>query len=613
MLWVGTWEGGVNRYDSLSDSFIHYDVDEQILGRNVADEIFEDRQNRLWIGTSRKGPMVLNRETGTFQAYPMRKDTLNLRSSYITSITQTDDGSIWFGTGGNGLICYNEKENRYTRYTKEDGLPHNTIAGIRQDRSGCLWISTELGLSKLDIDSQTFTNFDKTDGLRSNVFNTGAVCQTSTGMLLFGSIDGVTYFDPEQIVLDRAIPPIVITRMSLFNQPVEVGKKYDDYVILPSPVSQLESIKVSHKHFVLSFEFAALNFVMPFKNQYAYRLSGFETQWNYTSADRRFATYTNLKPGKYELEVKGSNSDGIWNEKGARLAIEVVPPFWQRIWFRTAAILFVIFAFILIYKLRTQSLKKHTEKLESLVEERSHKLEVAQKQLLLQERMAALGQIIATVAHEIRNPLGTIRASVFSIGDARKKNDDERLSRALSLAERNVSRCDNIISELLDFTRNRELHLKKVDLDTWLKRLLSELTIPETVQLKTMFKSEMLITIDTEDIRRAIINIVENAIQAMDSQIGHDEISEKKIHISSETKGNQVLITIKDTGPGIHKEDFEKIFEPLYSTKPYGIGLGLPIVRKIMKQHQGGFDIQSEWGAGTTAVLWFPLPEKQLN
>ena len=608
-LWVGTWEGGLNRYDPDSDSFIRYNVDEQTLGRNVANEIFEDNQHRLWVGTSRRGPMVLNRETSTFQAYPIGKDTLNLRSSYITSIIQTNDGSIWFGTGGNGLICYDEGGNRYTLFTKENGLPHNTIAAIQQDKSGSLWISTELGLSKLNIENGIFTNFDKTDGLSSNVFNMGAVCQTSTNMLFFGGIDGVTYFDPDQIVLDDAVPPVVITQLSLFNQPVEVGKSYDDYVILPSPISQLESIQVSHKHVVLSFEFAALNFVMPFKNQYAYRLTGFETQWNYTSADRRFATYTNLQPGKYELEVKGSNSDGIWNDKGTHLFIEVVPPFWQRIWFRIATVLFVIFVFVLLYKVRTQSLKKRNEKLESLVEERSHKLEAAQKQLLLQERMAALGQIIATVAHEVRNPLGTIRASVFSIGEARKKNDDERLKRALSLAERNVSRCDNIISELLDFTRNRELHLKKVDLDTWLKRLLSELEVPETIQVETTFKSEMLITVDTEDVRRAIINVVENAIQAMDGQSSHDGVHERRIHISTKTEDGRVLISIQDTGPGIHEEELEKIFEPLYSTKPYGIGLGLPIVRKIMKQHRGGFEIQSQWGSGTIAVLWLPLSD----
>lgn len=612
-LWVGTWEGGLNRYNRETNTFTRYPVDDRVFGRNVVIEIYEDRENRLWVGTSRIGPMILDRETGVLHHYPVEKDTLDLYSSMITSIFQSSDGAFWFGTGGNGLIRCDEKTKVCRRYGVEDGLPHNSVSSLREDQAGNLWIATEYGISKLDVSGNQFFNFDKQDGLRSNVYNMGAVATTSRGELAFGSIEGLTYFHPEEILIDTVAPPVVISNLLLFNQPVQIGQAYSGYVILPSSISELENIQLSYKHFALSFEFAALHYVMPFKNRYAYRLKGFESQWNYTTADRRFATYTNLKPGKYTFEVKGANSDGFWNETGTRLNIQVVPPFWQRWWFRAAMVAMLIIMILCIVHTRTRFHKIRANQLEILVNERTQKLESAQKQLLLQERMAALGQVIATVAHEIRNPLGTVRSAIFSIGETAGRCDETRLNRALSLAERNIIRCDNILTELLDFTRNKDLKLKKIDLDTWLKRLLVEQEFPKNVKLEMDLQSEMICEVSTEDLRRAVINVINNAVQAMAETSLPEGRDHDLLRVETYAEHGRIHVVVIDSGPGIKKEELDKIFEPLYSTKPFGIGLGLSIVRKIMQQHQGGFELKSEAGQGTTADLWIPYSTEKYS
>ncbi len=254
-------------------------------------------------------------------------------------------------------------------------------------------------------------------------------------------------------------------------------------------------------------------------------------------------------------------------------------------------------------KLMDEELAKYRQHLEELVRERTRELEEAHEQLIRKERLAALGQLTATVAHEIRNPLGTVKTSIFSIGDALERNEPDRIDRALTLAERNIQRCDGIITELLDYTRKWVMKPDSVTIDRWLNDLLDEQEIPEGIECRRELHADLVLPISREHLRRAVVNVITNALQAMQEE----ETTGNSLTIESAVADGRLEIRIIDTGPGIVKEYLDKVFEPLFSTKGFGIGLGLPIVRDIMEKHGGGIEIRSELGKGTTVILWLPM------
>jgi signal transduction histidine kinase len=250
-----------------------------------------------------------------------------------------------------------------------------------------------------------------------------------------------------------------------------------------------------------------------------------------------------------------------------------------------------------------EELREYREHLEILVRQRTQELEEAQAQLIRKERLSALGQLAATVAHEIRNPLATIRTSVFMIGDAIERNEMGRIDRAIELTERNITRCDMIITELLDYTRERDLHVKPTDIDCWLEKLLSEHVIPEEIICTKDFRTGISTPIDGEYLRRAIINVLDNAIDAL-----RDENSQgNQLTVSTHVLENRLEIRFSDNGCGIPEDQVEKLFEPLFSTKSFGVGLGMSIVKNVIEQHGGGIEIQSTESKGTTITLWLPL------
>ena len=248
---------------------------------------------------------------------------------------------------------------------------------------------------------------------------------------------------------------------------------------------------------------------------------------------------------------------------------------------------------------------KHREHLEDLVSERTRELRDAQSELVRKERLATLGQLTATVSHELRNPLGAMRPSVYILNRYCDK-DDQRINKALAVVDRNIDRCDRIIDELLDFTRITDMELHPTKINEWLESVIDEQKIPEGIQLEKDFSlNDIELSVDSNRLRRAVINVMDNACQAMmdDSQQLKDR---KNIRLSITTKNNEqrVDIAISDTGVGMSKEVLEKMFEPLFSTKVFGVGLGMATVKQIMEQHDGGIEINSQENIGTTVTLW---------
>ncbi|QHV97460.1 two-component regulator propeller domain-containing protein [Spirosoma endbachense] len=302
--------------------------------------ILASRNGDIYLATGGGGINRLNPKTGKFRHYMpnYQSPTGHINDKEVRCLYEDDQGIIWAGTGLGGLNRLDPRTGKFTAYTTQEGLPSNRILSIIGDLKGHLWMGTTRGLSRFDPITNVFRNYDVRDGLPDNDFLTGAV-QNHKGKLLFGTRNGFVMFYPDS-VRDNAIPPpVYITGFTV------LGKRR----AVPS-----DHIELAYQENFLSFEFVALNYNTPEKNQYAYQLVGVDKKW-VQAGTRRFANYTNLAPGDYTFRVKASNDDGVWNEKGASIHVIIQPPWWQTIWFRLSAIVILLLLAGISIRLYTQA------------------------------------------------------------------------------------------------------------------------------------------------------------------------------------------------------------------------------------------------------------------
>ncbi len=327
--WVGTYSAGLCRMDRRTGKFTTFQADPgdpRKLCDNYISCLLEDRSGTLWIGTN-GGLNQYHPGTGTFSRIEVNPaDLRKLGNSRIRCLYEDSRGYLWVGTR-NGLYLMNRATGAFARFTMKDGLPNNVVYGICEDTQGFLWLSTNHGLSRFDPFSRKFRNYDAMDGLQSSEFNQWAYCRLRSGELLFGGINGFSLFRPEAIVDNPHVPPVVLTGFKLFGRDAR----------LPQDVTETVNITLRHTENSFSFEFAALDYTNPRKNQYAYMLEGFDSGY-IEAGTSRVATYTNLEGGEYFFRVKGTNSDGVTNDQGVVIRVNIVPPFWRTTWFRIATI-----------------------------------------------------------------------------------------------------------------------------------------------------------------------------------------------------------------------------------------------------------------------------------
>jgi PAS domain S-box-containing protein len=260
-------------------------------------------------------------------------------------------------------------------------------------------------------------------------------------------------------------------------------------------------------------------------------------------------------------------------------------------------------------KRQEAELAKYRNQLEGLVRERTRQLEDAQHELVASERLAVLGQLTATVSHELRNPLGTVKNAIYLVGRIKNSGDAEKMDKALDLADRNIRRCDNIINELLDFTRQQEGTAEKIDLGPWVQSVLDEQTLPDEIDLQSDLPTGVVVSVNPERLRRAVINVFSNAVQSFETQ----DNDCKKLSIVLSTVDQRVQIVVTDNGSGISDEVMARIFEPMFSTRNFGVGLGMAIVKNIMEEQGGGVELESRPGIGTSVFLWLPQSQEILD
>ena len=352
-LWLGT-HSGLYRFDKQSGSITYYDL-EKILGKTINSNeiraIIADSKSNLWLGTLGAGLFYFDLESETLTQFEHDpKDPFSISGNIAPSLFIDAQDTLWVGTAS-GLNKFHLTESKFYRFNESDGLPNDVVYGILSEGDQ-LWLSTNQGISRFNKKTRSFRNYHVSDGLQGSEFNAGAYHQGSDGELLFGGIDGYNGFYPASIKDNQLIPTVVLTGFKVFNEDRPLSKSLE----------ATETITLSYRDSFFSFEFAGLHLVAPEKNQYTYMMEGFDREW--IKSDRRYASYTNLDPGSYTFRVKASNNDGIWNDEGLALKVNITPPFWQTLWFYISALLLVSVIIYAFYRFRIAQVRKE-EKLKT--------------------------------------------------------------------------------------------------------------------------------------------------------------------------------------------------------------------------------------------------------
>ena len=391
-IWVGTYSTGLNRLNPISQTFTHFrhnsNYEDSISDDHIL-SIYQDRAGKLWVGTW-GGINVYDPILGQFTHYQHNPDDpSSLSENMALAFLEDQTAVMWIATNGGGLNRFDAETETFTSFTELDGLPNDAVFGILPAPDGTLWLSTSRGLSQFNPQKQTFRNFDSRDGLQGNQFNPGAFYMSRDSEMFFGGTQGLNAFYPLEVQPNPHTPPVVITRLSTLDH------------IVSTSITANERFQFPYQENFLSIEFAALDYSIPEKNQYAYMLEGVDEDWIYTRPSRRYESqtnifegvfrdwyytparrvvdYANLKPGDYIFRVKGSNNDGIWNQEGVAVYISITPPLWQQNWFQLVSGLGMFGLLAVGWMLRSRWSEHRRAQLETEVEERTFVIERRQR------------------------------------------------------------------------------------------------------------------------------------------------------------------------------------------------------------------------------------------
>lgn len=569
-IWVATMVG-LNRYNRAQNNFERISqIDDLII------DIDEDSEGNLWLSTQGSGLWKYMVSTKKFITYRNdEKDPMSISDNQVNCTLVDESGRLWIGTAA-GLCLYDKERNRFKRISLD--VPSRSVMSIIEDH-GALWLSTERGIVKYD--PKQLQRFTLHDGLVSEQFQINSGLKSSDGRIYFGSTSGFNAFYPYQIKANNVMPPVFITSLGIMNHEERTASG------LPIDLSQMSELTLDYsdaRMFTLSF--AALSYCSPSKNQYAYRLEGFDNDWNYVGNQNR-ATYTNIPSGTYIFHVKATNNDGIWSDNEATLKIVVHPPFWWS-WYAKIVYLLLIVATMWLYvRYRV-----------SLVENR-HQREMREARL----------QFFTMIAHEIRTPVSLIIGPLEKLMKKGTPSDD------LKVIDRNAHRLLELVNQLLDFRKVEQqrvvMHFAPQNIYELLQNV-SERFAPTFEQGGKQFSIDypdehFTAIIDKEAVTKVVSNLLTNANKYCKDQVG--------LSCIIEPDGEHFSIIVSDNGIGIREEDRRRIFEPFFQAqdnKP-GTGIGLNIVKNIVDMHHGEITVESEVGHGSTFKVLLPVVQDTSN
>lgn len=583
--WLAT-DAGLKIYNSHTNTFTHYYNQENnpySVSSNHLYTLVKDINGDIWAGTEGGGLNRFNQQTKRFYRYEANdKQTGSISSNNVHDIFLDSSNNLWVCTQ-DGLNRYNRNSNNFTSYSRKDGFASNVFKQMAQDAKGKLWVVTETGVSVFNPRNMKIRNFDQGDG----VFANSVIYKASNHKMLIAGNAGIVSFDPLQMNYNSIVPPVYISSLEIFNTPVVPGENS----VLKQPIENTREIRLSYNQRDFTLGFVALNYTHTEKNNYAYKLEGFDQDWK-PAREQRKATYTNLNPGTYTFKVRASNNDGVWNTQGASLVIVIASPWYLTWWaYMIYALLCctAIYAYVL-YNNRQAQLK-YEVKLAHIE---------AEKEKELHEKKLSF---FTNISHEFRTPLTLIINLVKDIFYGGTDNVDLQ---DLNTINRNAKRLLSLVDQLLLFRKAdagaEELKITRVELIALCKEVfLCFVHQAKTKQLEFLYLTnddEIQIFGDREKIEIVVFNLLANAIKFTE-QGG-------RITLKITQHERYVDIEVQDNGCGIADTAGDKLFNKFYQEHNYdkpakgGLGIGLYLVKSYVEALGGEISYTSAVNKGTT-------------
>lgn len=575
-----------------------------ILPSQRISKIMNDNDSNLWIGTH-GGLAKYNYVSNQIKNfYNIPSDTTGLSNNFVLSVFKDSNKNIWVGTQ-NGLNRYNTKTDNFERTKQNYAFASQYILDIKEDQHQNLWLFTNKGVTKFNSGNGLLRNYDEDDGL---FLGWNVVTANDGSFYCTGRTEGYYAFRPDSIKDNPVIPPVYITRFLLFNKEVPVSGK-NLKTPLVADISETREITLKHNQSYMSFEFVALNYTHPEKNQFAYTMKGFDKDWYYTDASHLSATYTNLNPGNYVFHVKASNNDGVWNEQGREIKIVILPPFWKT---KLAYVIYFLIIVSLLYLLRNYMLNQY--KLRT-------KIEIDQMKL----------NFFGNISHEFRTPLTLIAGPLDYLLEHHSQTDGIKEHKYLALMKRNVDRLLQLINKVLDI-KNLDsgflnVYLKNADIVQFITSLIESFNFKaeqKNIRFNVLIHQTNFETwFDPDMIDKIVSNLLSNAFKFTPErgEITFEtfvfeqgtETWERERELNSVwTISDFIRITVKDSGIGIPAEQKDKIFERFYQSDNHpglsgGSGIGLALVKELIQLVGGKINVESSLGIGSCFIVWIPI------
>jgi len=560
-LWIGT-NNGLKYYDPDTKTFSGFENlqrDTNQLSNDAIVSLYSDNKGILWIAGT-KGLTLFN--TKTSQVKIFKHDDSNpssISSNLITYFYDDEKGTVWIGTKGGGLNKFDKMSERFVAYTTKDGLPDNTVCGILSDDNGNLWLSTNKGICKFTAPSSENNrvicrNYNMSDGLPGDEHYFNTCVKGDNGTLYFASTAGLVAFNPDELTDNTFIPHVVITEFKVLNKSVVPN---DSTGILKLPADETKEIKLSYRQNVFSFTFAALSYVHPEKNQYAYMLEGFDKDWIYTDATTRVATYTNLNAGTYIFKIKGSNNDGVWNETPVEIKLIITPPWWQTLWFKLLCVLAGGIILYIIYKSRMQ-------------------------------KMLDIRRIRNKIASDLHDDLGATLSSISIMSELVNQQVKDQSPQASSLLEKIGSSSRNMIESVNDMVW--AINPQNDSFENIIKRMrtfASEILSAKDIAFHFDFDKNLLQSKLKMEMRRNFYLIFKEAVNNVAK---YSQAANAFVMIWN--RENNLKMTIRDDGSGFERNTVKA-------------GNGLINMQQRAEIMKARFNLESIPGKGTIIELEF--------